>query len=151
MPKRCSAYHPTAASTARPCLRNASPCGHSHRSVHASARVRVSGMAAGYRLARSACRLHHRALRPTIHPQLLLSTVGLLVILAATGCAAGAAPASPAASAAPSAAGSPGAGPVDSAEAAAALVLAQDPAFAGIIPKDPDLIGQSSSYEVIPV
>jgi hypothetical protein len=39
---------------------------------------------------------------------------------------------------------------VDSAEAAAQLVLASDPRFAGIGPLDPELIGQSAWYEVAP-
>ncbi len=43
----------------------------------------------------------------------------------------------------------PAAGMVSQASAVAA-VLAQDPAFAGLGPRDPDLIGQSAWYEVAP-
>jgi hypothetical protein len=48
----------------------------------------------------------------------------------------------------PSLAPSPSA--VDSAEAAAALVIATDPRFAGLVPNDPDLIGQCCFYTVTP-
>ena len=97
-------------------------------------------------------------MRPTIRAPLPLVAAGLFVAFVALACASGGAAPSlvasagvPASSAGASAAGSPGAGPVNSAEEAAALVLAQDPAFAGIIPKDPDLIGQGSWYEVTPI
>lgn len=79
----------------------------------------------------------------------------LLALLVTVGCASGGAAASPgasaAASAAPSLVVSPGGGPVADAEQAAALVIAQNPAFAGIVAKDPDLIGQGSWYEVTPI
>jgi hypothetical protein len=79
----------------------------------------------------------------------------LLVLLVAAGCASGGAAASAGASGAASVAASfvvsPGAGAVADAEQAAALVLAQNPAFAGIVAKDPDLIGQGSWYEVTPI
>jgi hypothetical protein len=40
--------------------------------------------------------------------------------------------------------------PVATADEAVARVLAQDPRFAGITPKDPDLIGQAAWYTVDP-
>jgi hypothetical protein len=49
----------------------------------------------------------------------------------------------------PSLAPSPSA--VDSAEAAAALVIATDPRFAGLVASDPDLIGQCCFYTVTPI
>jgi hypothetical protein len=90
-----------------------------------------------------------------MYRRLRFGGMALVIVLVAAACASGGAAPSPAASgaasAAPSTAGSPGAGPVASADEAAALVIAQDPAFAEIGPKDPDLIGQSSWYEVIPI
>jgi len=75
-----------------------------------------------------------------------LSIVALLaaVALLAGACAAGAAP-----STTPIPSASAGAGSLTRDEAVA-LVLAWDPAFAGIRPLDPDLIGQSAWYEVSP-
>lgn len=98
-----------------------------------------------------------------------VASATVLVLLAASAlaaCSAGAAspgstapPSSP--STAPSASGEPASagpiasaspagsvGPVETAAQAAALVLASDPRFAKIGPKDPDLIGQSSWYTV---
>jgi hypothetical protein len=53
--------------------------------------------------------------------------------------------------------GSPGAspapsdgGPVTTPEDAVARVVAHEPRFAGIMPRDPDMIGQASWYEVAP-
>lgn len=81
-----------------------------------------------------------------------------LAIVVVAGCAAsgGASPqpsaaSSAAPSAAASAAASPSGGQVTTAEQAATLVLAQDPLFAQIGPKDPQLIGQSAWYEVTEV
>jgi len=71
----------------------------------------------------------------------------LLVALVVAGC--GAATSSP--STPLSATPSPTAGGAPLAQAeAVARVLAQDPRFAGIGPQDPNLIGQSASYEVAP-
>jgi hypothetical protein len=90
-------------------------------------------------------------LRRTLPAFLLLAAVGLA---ACTGSGGGA-------SAAPSleATGSPlvpesaapsADGPVTTPEQAWAAVKASDPRFANIMPKDPDLIGQSAWYEVVP-
>jgi hypothetical protein len=82
--------------------------------------------------------------------------LSIVVVGGLAGCSTSASPIpsgganSPGASA-PSASASPGAvasGPVGSADEAVALVLAQDPRFAGITPKDPDLIGQATWYTV---
>jgi hypothetical protein len=72
-----------------------------------------------------------------------LATILTVVALFAAGCA-GATPSS-----APTPVSTPGAGSVTRDEAVA-RVLAGDPAFAGIGPLDPDLIGQSAWYEVSP-
>lgn len=81
-----------------------------------------------------------------------------LVLFVAVGCGASggaslqpSAPASAAPSAAASAAASPSGSQVTTAEQAAALVVAQDPLFTEIGPKDPQLIGQSAWYEVTEV
>jgi hypothetical protein len=73
------------------------------------------------------------------------------VLLACAACSAASAPSavpagSPAASAAPSAEG----GAVTTEDEALARVIAQEPRFAGISKRDPELIGQSSWYEIKP-
>ena len=71
------------------------------------------------------------------------------ILLASAACSAASAPSaapvgSPAASAAPSA------GVVTTEEEALARVVAQEPRFAGITKRDPEMIGQSSWYEIAP-
>jgi hypothetical protein len=85
---------------------------------------------------------------PVIVRRLLL-VVPLVFALAACGSggpepSASGAPASPA----PSAGGLPAV--IDTPEAAFAAIVAQEPRFAGIQPRDPDLIGQARWYEAMP-
>jgi len=76
----------------------------------------------------------------------LRRTIGFVAVLALSGllAACGGSSASPASSPAPSFT------IVDSPAAAAKAVAARTPLFAGIGPKDPDLIGQSAWYEATP-
>jgi hypothetical protein len=78
-------------------------------------------------------------------PRMLASLVLVLGISVAA-CAGASAPSgSPGASPAPSVGG-----PVTTPEDAVARVIAQEPRFAGITARDPDMIGQASWYEVAP-
>jgi hypothetical protein len=80
--------------------------------------------------------------------RLASALVAIGIVLA--GCAGSAgSPAGPAESPASSPAASP-AGPVTSEAEAVAAVVAQEPRLTGITAKDPDMIGQSSFYEVTP-
>jgi hypothetical protein len=75
-----------------------------------------------------------------------------LVALGAAACGGASAtlpPSFPPAASAPASTPPPGGSPITPAEAVA-LVLAEDPQFAGIGPLDPDLIGQAAWYEVSP-
>jgi hypothetical protein len=82
----------------------------------------------------------------------MLAALLLSVLVAAAGCAGSGAGASPAGSTAPSASAEPSAagGPVTTEEQAIAAILAKEPRFKGIGKKDPDMIGQSSWYEIKP-
>jgi hypothetical protein len=85
-------------------------------------------------------------------------TLAVLVVAAVAGCAssAGGTHAPQASAAAASAAASAGggspaaAGPVTSPDQAAQRVIALDPRFAGLQPKNPDLIGACCFYEAVP-
>jgi hypothetical protein len=80
--------------------------------------------------------------------QRTLAVLAISLVLA--GCAGSASsPAGPGESPAPSPATSP-AGPVTTEAEAVAAVVAQEPRLTGITAKDPDMIGQSSFYEVTP-
>jgi hypothetical protein len=73
------------------------------------------------------------------------------VLLASAACSAASAPsAAPAGSPAASAAASTGGGAVTTEDQALAAVIAAEPRFAGITKKDPEMIGQSSWYEIMP-
>ena len=88
---------------------------------------------------------------PRMLAVLLLSV--LLVAAACAGAGAGASPAgstAPAASQAASGAPSVAGGPVTTEEQAIAAIVAKEPRFKGIGKKDPDMIGQSSWYEIKP-
>jgi hypothetical protein len=79
-----------------------------------------------------------------------LASALLAISLALAGCAGSAgASAAPSGSPASSPATSP-AGPVTTEAEAVAAVVAKDPRLTGITAKDPDMIGQSSFYEVTP-
>ena len=87
-------------------------------------------------------------------PRMLIALM-LSVLVVAAACAGAGAVASPAGSAAPSAAPpstapSAAGGPVTTEEGAIAAILAKEPRFKGIAKKDPDMIGQSSWYEIKP-
>ena len=88
---------------------------------------------------------------PRMLAVLLLSV--LLVVAACAGAGAGASPAgsaAPPASVVPSGAPSAAGGPVTTEEQAIAAIVAKEPRFKGIGKKDPDMIGQSSWYEIKP-
>jgi hypothetical protein len=73
------------------------------------------------------------------------------ILLASAGCSAANAPSNaPAGSPAASPASSVGGGTVTTEDQALAAVIAAEPRFAGITKKDPDMIGQSSWYEIKP-
>ena len=77
----------------------------------------------------------------------------LSILLLATSVVLTACSGSASSSAAPSAsspASSPAAGPVTTEEEAVAAVIATEPRLTGITAKNPDMIGQSSYYEVTP-
>lgn len=89
--------------------------------------------------------------RPALPATILLLIMGL----ALAACAGSGGPASPVPSLSaeplPSGPASPApGGTVDTPEAAWAAVVATEPRFAGIQPLDPELIGQSAWYEVMP-
>ena len=94
-------------------------------------------------------RVHHRRGAMTNLRTVLLVPFGLAVIL--TACS-GTAPSTPPASSTqpPSASPSGPALPITTPEAAMAAIVAVEPRFAGIGPKNPDLIGQSAWYEAKP-
>ena len=91
-------------------------------------------------------------------PTRMLLAVLLPVIVACSSSAGASAPAAPAsvqpstppsaAPASPASSSSAGDGPVTSPDEAAQLVLALDPHFSGLKPKNPDLIGSCCFYEV---
>jgi hypothetical protein len=73
------------------------------------------------------------------------------ILLASAACSSASAPtAAPAGSPAASAAPSAGGGTVTTEDEALAAVVAAEPRFAGITKRDPDMIGQSSWYEIKP-
>jgi hypothetical protein len=85
----------------------------------------------------------------------MLAVLLLSVLLVAAACAGAGAGASPAVSTAPSASmpssePSQAGGPVTTEEQAIAAIVAKEPRFKGIGKKDPDMIGQSSWYEIKP-
>jgi hypothetical protein len=69
--------------------------------------------------------------------------LSLAILLLVAGCAGGAGPSS-------SPSPSVGDGPVTTEEQAIARVIAHEPRLAGIVKRDPDMIGQSSWYEATP-
>jgi hypothetical protein len=73
----------------------------------------------------------------------------LAVLLGSAACSGAASPSAPGSSPAASPAPS-GAGPVTSEADAIARVIEHEPRFAGIAKRDPEMIGQSSWYEVAP-
>jgi hypothetical protein len=90
-------------------------------------------------------------MRAMHRPRPALLSVLLVTVLVAGACAGGAT-ASPAAPTSGSATSGPSAGKgIATPEEAAALVLAADPRFAGLVPKDPEMIGQCCFYEAIAV
>ena len=83
----------------------------------------------------------------TPRPTLAAIAAAILVVLL-TGCSPATTPRpSPSANPAPSSSAAPSPTAISSPEAAAALVLASDPRFAGIGPKDPNLIGACCWWE----
>lgn len=78
----------------------------------------------------------------------MLAVLLATVAVAGAGCSAAASPSGPVATAAPTAS-SAVTSPITQADAVA-RVLAQQPRFTGIGPRDPNLIGQSAWYEVSP-
>jgi hypothetical protein len=80
--------------------------------------------------------------RPSTRPALSVAPILAIFLVAVAAC--GGAGASPAPSATPTR------GPVTTPEAAVEAVIAAEPRLTGIGPLDPDLIGQSSWYEVVP-
>lgn len=98
--------------------------------------------------------------RPSVHDPLRALVLAVVVAIALGACTQSATPApsgvpgsnppgsTPPASASPSA--SPGPTTITSPEAAAAVVLASDPRFAGIRKQDPNMIGQCCSYLAVP-
>ena len=90
-------------------------------------------------------------LRRAIPAVLLLAVFGLAACSGSGGGASGAPSLEPTGSPLVPASGAPSAGgPITTPEQAWAAVMATDPRFANIMPKDPDLIGQSAWYEVMP-
>ena len=93
-----------------------------------------------------------------LHRALFTTLVVVVVVVVAAGCSSSAGgslppPASAAAASAAASAGggSPGAaGPVTSPDQAAQRVIALDPRFAGLQPKNPELIGACCFYEAVP-
>jgi hypothetical protein len=90
-------------------------------------------------------------------PTRLLLAVPLAVLVACSSSAGASAPAAPtsvqpstasAAPASPASSSSTGGGPITGPDEAAQLVLALDPHFSGLKPKNPDLIGSCCFYEV---
>ena len=82
----------------------------------------------------------------------MLSALLLSVLVVVAACAGGGSAASPASSQARAASvvPTPANGPVTTEEEAIAAVIAKEPRFKGIAEKNPDMIGQSSWYEIKP-
>jgi hypothetical protein len=116
-------------------------------SLRASAPSRSSRSSAARSFATGSLRHPSSLARPP--RRLLTLPLTMLAIVALAACNTGASgSSSPSASPGASAGASGAAGPIDTAEQAAAVVLALDPRFAAIKPKDPELIGQSAWYTV---
>jgi hypothetical protein len=75
----------------------------------------------------------------------LLIVLAVATMLSLAACGGGAAPSAP-----PRPSTSPAGGPVTTEADAVARVIAHEPRLTGILPRDPDMIGQSSWYEVAP-
>jgi hypothetical protein len=86
----------------------------------------------------------------------MLAALVLSIVVVAAACAGAGPGASPAGSTSPSGPGAPSmapsaaGGPVTTEDQAIAAILAKEPRFKGIGKKDPDMIGQSSWYEIKP-